>query len=125
MAKGLRYYGYKEATVQTRAMTLGELKLYILRAYAKMGFREIQLIDLTSGDSVTFNTDVDVLENEWSDSCMIEVINLPHSYGFEGEDGKTIIIFQGAEENEDKVIGRAVSDAEGGEKDEEGRNKGL
>lgn len=125
MVKGLRYHGYKEATVQTRAMTLGELKLYILRAYAKKGFREVQMIDLTSGESATFNSDVDVLKNEWIDSCMIEVINLPHSYGFEGEDGKTIVIFQEAEENEHKVIGRAVSDVEGGEQDEEGRNKGL
>lgn len=100
----LKNHGYKEVTVQTRAMTLGELKLYILRAYMEKGVREVQMIDLTSGDSITFNTVEDVLKNEWCDNCNIEIINLPHTYGFKDEVGKSIIIFQEAEENDDKVI---------------------
>lgn len=99
----LKYHGYKEAKVQTRAMTIGELKLYILRAYMEKGIREVQLIDITCGESITFNTAEDVLKNEWCDNCEIEVINLPHGYGFE-DDVKVIIIFQEAECDGDKVI---------------------
>ncbi len=100
----LKYHGYKEAKVQTRAISLGELKLYILRGYMEKGVREVQLIDITSGDSISFNTMEDVLKNDWCDDCKIEVINLPHGYGFKDEVGKTIIIFQEAEEESDKVI---------------------
>lgn len=35
--KKLKYYGYKKVIVQTREMTLGELKLCILRAYMEKG----------------------------------------------------------------------------------------
>lgn len=100
----LKYYGYKEVTVQTRAMTLGELKLYILRVYMENGVREVQMLDLTSGDSITFNSVEDVLKNEWCDNWNIEIINLPHTYGFKDEVGKIIIIFQEAEDDDDKVI---------------------
>lgn len=99
----LRYRGYKETAVQTRAMTLGELKLYILRTYMEKGNREVQLIDITCGDSITFNTAEEVLKNEWCDNCNIELINLPHAYGYE-DNVKTIIIFQEAECDEEKVI---------------------
>ena len=106
----LKYYGYKEATVQTRHMSIAELKLIILRGYMEHGVREIELIDLTSGTTAYFNTTEDVLNNAWSDNTMIDIINLPHRYGIKNADGsmeenaKTIIIFQLSEEEDDKVI---------------------
>lgn len=96
--KNLKMFGYKEVTVEKRAMTLGELKLLILRSYMKKGEREFQLIDISSGDTITFNTSEDVLSNEWCDDCNIEIINMPHSYGTD-EETKAIIIFQEADED--------------------------
>ena len=106
----LKYYGYKEAKVETRAMSIAELKLIILRSYMEKGVREVQLIDLTSGETISFHTSEDVLKNEWCDNARIEIINLPHRYGFKDGDGnmdkdaKSVIIFQQAEEDDDKVI---------------------
>lgn len=107
----LKYYGYKEAKVETRAMSIAELKLIILRSYMERGVREVQLIDLTCGETISFHSSEEVLKNEWCDNAKIEIINLPHMYGFKDADGKmdkdakTIIIFQEAEEEEnDKVI---------------------
>lgn len=97
----LKMMGYKKVTVEKRSMTLGELKLRVLRAYMIEGEREVQLINITSGDTVTFKTSEDVLRNEWLDDYNIEIINLPHSYGIGEEESKTIIIFQ---ETEDHLI---------------------
>ena len=101
--KKLKYYGFKEAKVQTRSLTLAELKLKVIEAYVERGEKEVQLIDITSGDTVTFNTIADVFENKWADNCKIELINLPHGYGTP-DNTKTVILFQEAEEENDKVI---------------------
>ena len=93
----LRQLGYRERKVETRELTIAELKLSIIETYINKGFREVQLIDLTSGDTITFNTIEDVARNEWCGNCKIELINLPHAYGTE-EKSKAIIIFQEAEE---------------------------
>ena len=37
----LKYYGYREAKVQTRKMSIAELKLIILRSYMEHGVREV------------------------------------------------------------------------------------
>ena len=99
----LKYLGYRERKVETRELTIAELKLSIIEAYINKGVKEVQLIDITSGDTITFNTIEDVARNAWSGSCKIELINLPHTYGT-GEKNKAIIIFQLAEEESDKVI---------------------
>lgn len=99
----LKYLGYKERKVETRELTIAELKLTIIESYINNGVREVQLIDLTSGDTITFNTIEDVARNEWCGNCKIELINLPHIYGTEDKN-KAIIIFQLAEEESDKVI---------------------
>ena len=99
----LKYLGYRERKVETRELTIAELKLSIIEAYINKGVKEVQLIDLTSGDTITFNTIEDVARNEWCENCKIELINLPHAYGTE-EKSKAIIIFQEAEEESDKVI---------------------
>lgn len=99
----LRQLGYREKKVETRELTIAELKLSIIEAYINKGVKEVQLIDLTSGDMITFNSIEDVARNDWSGNCKIELINLPHSYGTRGEI-KVIIIFQEAEEESDKVI---------------------
>lgn len=93
----LKMMGYKKVKVEKREMTLGELKLRILRSYMIKGEREFQLINITSGDTVTFKTSEDVLSNEWIDDYKIEIINMPHTYGI-GEEAKAIIIFQESEE---------------------------
>ena len=99
----LKYLGYRERKVETRELTIAELKLSIIEAYVNKGVREVQLIDITSGETITFNSIEDVVRNEWSGNCKIELINLPHTYGTE-EERKSIIIFQLAEEESDKVI---------------------
>ena len=99
----LRQYGYKEKKVQVRALTIAELKLSIIAGYVEHGIKEVQLIDITSGDSVTFRTIEDVARDSWSGSCKIELISLPHRYGYD-DDNKTVILFQQAEEDGDKVI---------------------
>ena len=99
----LNYLGYRERKVKTRELTIAELKLSIIEAYINKGVKEVQLIDLTSGNTITFNSIEDVARNEWCGNCKIELINLPHSYGTE-EKNKAIIIFQLAEEESDKVI---------------------
>lgn len=101
--KKLKYYGYKEKSVEVRELTIAELKLNIIAAYVEKGESEVQLIDITGGETVTFNTIADVTANEWAGDCKIELINLPHGYGYE-ENIKTIILFQVAEEESDKVI---------------------
>lgn len=99
----LRQLGYRERKVETRELTIAELKLSIIEAYINKGVKEVQLIDLTSGDAITFNTIEDVARNGWCGNCKIELINLPQTYGTE-EESKSIIIFQEAEEESDKVI---------------------
>ena len=100
----LKMYGYKEKTVETRHMTIAELKLSIIEGYVRNGFKEVQLIDITSGDTTTFRNVRDVAENKWSGSCEIELLNLPHKYGY-GLDYKVVMIFQEANDwDEHKVI---------------------
>lgn len=99
----LKYLGYMERKVETRELTIAELKLSIIEMYVNKGVSEVQLIDITSGDTATFNTIEDVARNVWCGNCKIELINLPHTYGTE-EESKTIIIFQCADEEIDKVI---------------------
>ena len=99
----LRSYGYKVAKVETREMTIAELKLAIIEGYVNNGVKEVQLVDITSGDTVTFNSIEDVTRNKWSGNCKIELINLPHGFGT-NEDVKAVIIFQTAEDGEEKVI---------------------
>lgn len=99
----LRKLGYKEATVQTRELTIAELKLSIIELYVNKGCKEVQLIDITSGDTVTFKTIEDVVSNEWCGSCKIELINMPHAYGTDN-DNKVIVIFQLAELYSDRII---------------------
>ena len=103
MSRALKYYGYKEKSVEVRELTIAELKLRVIAVYLEKGEREVQLIDITSGDTVTFKTIADVVANEWAGDCKIELINLPHSYGCENA-WKTVILFQTAEEESDKVI---------------------
>ena len=99
----LKYLGYRERKVETRELTIAELKLSIIESYVNKGVKEVQLIDITSGDTITFNSIEDVARNEWSGNCKIELINLPHGYGTK-EESKAIIIFQEEEEESDKVI---------------------
>lgn len=99
----LRQLGYRERTVKTRELTIAELKLCIIEVYINKGVKEVQLIDLTSGDTITFGSIEDVARNEWCGNCKIELINLPHTYGTK-EENKVIIIFQEADEESDKVI---------------------
>lgn len=51
----LKYLGYRERKVETRELTIAELKLSIIEAYINKGVKEVQLIDITSGDTITFN----------------------------------------------------------------------
>ena len=99
----LKYLGYRERKVETRELTIADLKLSIIEAYVNKGVKEVQLIDITSGDTITFKSIEDVARNEWCGNCKIELINLPHAYGTK-EESKAIIIFQEAEEESDKVI---------------------
>ena len=98
----LRYYGFTEATVAKRAMTIAELKLAIITGYVEHGEREVVLMDVSYGDSVTFRTIEDVTRNEWDGSLKIELINLPRSY--KDDTHKTVIVFQVAEEPDDMLI---------------------
>ena len=99
----IKEYGYKERTVQTREMTIAELKLCIIESYINNGVKEVELIDISSGDTATFKTIEDVANNKWSGSCKIEIINTPHAWGCEN-DYKHIILFQIAELETDKII---------------------
>ena len=99
----LKHYGYKEKKVEVRGLTIAELKLSVIEAYVNKGVKEVQLIDITSGETVTFNSIEDVTRNEWAGNCKIELINLPHGFGADKE-SKAVIIFQMADEESDKVI---------------------
>lgn len=99
----LKQYGYKEKKVEVRALTIAELKLNIIAGYIEHGVREVQLIDISSGEMTTFNTIEDVTRNEWAGDCKIELIGLPHGWGTDKE-YKAVIIFQIAEMESDKVI---------------------
>ena len=103
MGNEVKLFRLQREKVKTRELTIAELKLSIIEAYINKGVKEVQLIDLTSGNTITFNSIEDVARNEWCGNCKIELINLPHSYGTE-EKNKAIIIFQLAEEESDKVI---------------------
>lgn len=95
--------GYREAIVQKRELTFGELQLAIIERYVSKGVKEVQLIEITSGVTAIFNSIEDVVRIDWSSSCKIELINMPHAFGTT-DDNKTIIIIQLAELESDKVI---------------------
>lgn len=99
----IKEYGYQESTVQRRSMTIAELKLSILESYIRNGVREVILMDISSGDATKFNSIEDIANNKWLGDCKIEVIGLPHGWGY-GDDWKHIIVFQIAEEESDRVI---------------------
>lgn len=48
--------------VETRELTIAQLKLSIIEAYINKGVRKVQLIDLTNGETITFNTIEDVTD---------------------------------------------------------------
>lgn len=105
---GLKYVGYKMATVEKRGMTIGELRHRIASSYLKKADRKIILLCLDDGVRLELNSMVDALAFKWSDSCKIEIINMPHYFGVIDENGKMdenaplIFIIQiDAEETED------------------------
>ena len=91
--------GYKKAEVEKRELTIAELKLIIIEKYNAGEEIEIQLIDITSGSTVTFFNINDVLANTWAGDCKIEIINKPHSYGTQ-DDYKYIFVFQQCEDTD-------------------------
>ena len=99
----LKMYGYKTKTVDIRHLTIAELKLAIIEGYVRNGFKEVQLIDITSGDTTTFRNVRDVAENTWCGDCEIELLNLPHRYGTES-DYKVVMVFQEANSWEEHRI---------------------
>lgn len=99
----LKYRGYKEKKVEVREITIAELKLLIIQSYIEKVVREVTLVDITEGETTTFKTIEDVIKNDWAGDCKIEIINMPHGWGTE-EENKTVIIFQLADIEEDKVI---------------------
>lgn len=58
----LKYLGYRERKVETRELTIAELKLSIIEAYINKGVKEVQLIDITSGDTVSEQIRTDPLD---------------------------------------------------------------
>lgn len=111
---GLKFVGYKEATIQKREMTFGELRHRIAKAYLKKPNRKIVILCLDNGERVETNSMEDILNVEWCDGCMIEVINMPHIWGVMNEMGeveendesaKCIITLQmAAIEDRDKTV---------------------
>lgn len=99
----LKYRGYKEKKVEVREITMAELKLLIIQSYIEKGVREVTLVDITAGETTTFNTLEDVVKNDWAGDCKIEIINMPHGWGTK-EETKTVILFQLADTEGDKVI---------------------
>lgn len=100
----LKYYGYKETKVEKRAMSMAELKLAIITKYIEHGESIVKLMDISYGDVVTFRTIEDVTKNNWSDSCKIELIGLPHTWNISDDRKESIIIFQVAEDLETMTI---------------------
>lgn len=105
---GFKYVGYKEATVQKRGMTIGELRHRIANVYLNKPDKKFVLLCLDDGQRVELNSMKDALKFEWSDGCKIEIINTPHSFGVINKDGQmeenapTIVIIQiSAEESDD------------------------
>ena len=105
---GLKYVGYREATIQKRKMTVGELRHRIANIYLKVEKKKIVILLLDNGDRLELNSMTDALDFEWTDDCNIEIINIPHIYGSKSEseemddDTVTVITIQlAAEELED------------------------
>ena len=106
----LKFVGYKEATIQKRAMTIGELRHRIAKIYLKKADKKIIILCLDNGERLELNSMEDALEFEWCDDCKIEIINMPHRFGVTDELGQmeeeapTIITIQMAiEESEDGI----------------------
>ena len=100
----LKYYGFKEAKVEKRSMTIAELKLAIIAGYVEHGEKVVVLMDISYGDTVTFRTIEDVTKNQWSGNCNIELINLPHTWKISEDHTKTIIVFQVSEDLDTMLI---------------------
>lgn len=106
---GLKYVGYKESTIQRREMSVGQLRHRMALAYMKKENAQFIIMCLDEGERVVINSMKEALELEWSDECMIEIINMPHRWGCledngEMEDGApTIILIQyAASENDNE-----------------------
>ena len=106
----LKNVGYKKASVEKREMTVGELRHRIAKVYLKKSDKKIVIICLDDGERIELNSIEDALNFEWCDSCKIEIINLPHSFGVKDENGEmeetapVIIIIQMASEESDDGI---------------------
>ena len=84
---GLTFVGYKEATIQKREMTVGELRHRIANIYLKKPDVRFIILCLDDGERLELNSIQDALSFNWSDGCKIEIINMPHHWGVI-EDGK-------------------------------------
>lgn len=78
---GLKYVGFKTATVEKREMTVGELRHRIANVYLKDANHKVIILCLDDGERLELNSMADALSFDWSDSCMIEIINMPHLWG--------------------------------------------
>lgn len=94
----LKFKGYKEHTV--------ELKLHIINSFNKYGNVETRVVDISSGITYCFNNIDDVLNSNICDNEHIEVVNLPHLYGYldEPELERTRIILIQQIEDCERVI---------------------
>lgn len=101
---GLKYVGYKEAKIQKRKMTVGELRHRIANAYLRKPDRTVIVVCLDDAQKLELHSMEDALGFEWSDGCQIELINTPHRYGAIDdlgdveEEAPTIILMQLAED---------------------------
>jgi hypothetical protein len=103
---GLKYVGYKEAVVQKREMTVGELRHRIAIVYLKHPGKRIVILSLDDGERLELSGIEDALAFGWDDGCKIELIGMPHDWGVvEGgimeDDSKCIITVQMAPEEVD------------------------
>lgn len=101
--------GYREATVQKREMTIGELRHRIIKAMLKNNERKYTVLCLDNAESVTISNIDEAVDWEWHDGCTIEVINTPHTWGTKEADGSitdgnTIIMIQLKENGEPTVF---------------------
>ncbi len=84
----LKYVGYREATIQKRRMTVGELRHRIAKIYLNVEKKKIIILTLDDGARLELNSMADALDFGWADDCNIEIINMPHCYGSKSESGE-------------------------------------
>lgn len=106
----LKYFGYREATIQKRGMTVGELRHRIANCYLRKPNHKIIILCLDNGERIELNSIEDALEFSWSDSCKIEIINIPHQFGVKDDLGQMeesaplIFIVQMADEETNETV---------------------